>query len=311
MGGSGGVADAGHRIADAELPLMDYFAALRAFLYAADLGSFNKAADQLQVKTSTVSRHIAELERDLGIALFNRSTRGLALTEGGHVFREQGAAAIRMLDEACVATSSLNASPQGLLRVTMPTAFGRRHVVAHIPEFMRRYPHIDVDVVITDEIVNFVATGVDVAIRVGVLPDSQLMARRLANHTSVVCASPDHVRLHGVPSSPAELSTHPAIRFAIAGDDSWFLARQSGADGQEEAVEVKLRGRLRANNIEAILDLAIAGSGAALLPLWAIGEPLRTGLLVRLLPDWQGQATSSPPAIWGVYPRKDLYPWST
>ncbi|WP_322056226.1 LysR family transcriptional regulator [Paraburkholderia sp. J63] len=283
---------------------MDYFAAVRAFLYAADLGSFNKAADQLNVKTSTVSRHIAELERDLGIALFNRSTRGLALTEGGRVFREQGAAAVRMLDEACAATSSLNASPQGLLRVTMPTAFGRRHVVAHLAEFTKRYPHIDVDVIITDEIVNFVATGIDVAIRVGVLPNSQLMARRLASHPCVVCASPDHVRRYGMPARPADLQAHPAIRFAIAGDDSWLLAPQSGADEQEDAVEVKLHGRLRANNMEAILDLAITGCGAALLPLWAIGEPLRAGRLVRLLPDWEGQATNSSPAIWGVYPRK-------
>lgn len=283
---------------------MDYFAAVRAFLYAADLGSFNKAADQLNVKTSTVSRHIAELERDLGIALFNRSTRGLALTEGGRVFREQGAAAVRMLDEACAATSSLNASPQGLLRVTMPTAFGRRHVVAHLAEFTKRYPHIDVDVIITDEIVNFVATGIDVAIRVGALPNSQLMARRLASHTCVVCASPDHVRRYGMPARPADLQTHPAIRFAIAGDDSWLLAPQSGADEQEDAVEVKLHGRLRANNMEAILDLAITGCGAALLPLWAIGEPLRAGRLVRLLPNWEGQATNSSPAIWGVYPRK-------
>ncbi|KWF30745.1 LysR family transcriptional regulator [Burkholderia pseudomultivorans] len=283
---------------------MDYFAALRAFLYAADLGSFNKAADQLKVKTSTVSRHIAELERDLGIALFNRSTRGLSLTEGGRVFREQGSAAIRMLDEACAATSSLNASPQGLLRVTMPTAFGRRHVVAHLPEFMKRYPHIDVDVVITDEILNFVATGIDVAIRVGVLPDSQLMARRLASHTCVVCASPEHVRRYGMPSSPAGLRTHPAIRFALSGDDAWLLARRSGTSEQEDAVEVKLHGRLRANNMEAILDLAIAGCGVALLPLWAIGEPLHAGLLVRLLPEWEGQTTNTRPAVWGVYPRK-------
>lgn len=128
---------------------MDYFAALRAFLYAADLGSFNKAADQLKVKSSTVSRHIAELESDLGIALLSRSTCGLALTEGGHMFRERGAAAMRMFDEACAATSLLNAFPQGLLRVTMSSAAGRRHVVAHLPEFMKRYPHIDVDVVIT------------------------------------------------------------------------------------------------------------------------------------------------------------------
>ncbi|WP_322008725.1 LysR family transcriptional regulator [Paraburkholderia sp. J12] len=283
---------------------MDYFAAVRAFLYAADLGSFNKAADLLQVKTSTVSRHIAELERDLGIALFNRSTRGLILTEGGRVFREQGTAAIQMLDDARTATSSLNASPQGLLRVTMPTSFGRRHIVAHLPAFMEQYPHIDVDAVVTDEILNFVDTGIDVAVRIGVLPDSQLMARRLANHKRVVCASPDHVARHGTPSSPAALEAHPAIRFALAGDESWLLVKRSQAGKREKEIEIRLHGRLRADDTEAILDLAVAGCGVALLPVWAIGPALRAGSLVQLLPDWEAQATRTDPAIWGVYPRK-------
>ncbi|MDR8726363.1 LysR family transcriptional regulator [Burkholderia pseudomultivorans] len=283
---------------------MDYFAAVRAFLYAADLGSFNRAADQLKVKTSTVSRHIAGLERDLGIALFNRSTRGLVLTEGGRVFREQGAAAIQMLDDARTATSSLNASPQGLRRVTMPTSFGRRHIVSHLPAFMEQYPHIDVDAVITDEVLNFVDTGIDVAVRIGVLPDSQLMARRLANHKRVVCASPSHVERYGTPSTPAELEAHPAIRFSLAGDESWLLVRRSQAGKREKEVEVKLQGRLRADHTEAILDLAIAGCGIALLPVWAIGPSLRFGTLVQLLPEWEAQATRADPAIWGLYPRK-------
>lgn len=158
---------------------MDYYAAVRAFLCAADHQSFSKAAQQLEVKTSTVSRYIAQLEADLGIALFNRSTRGLMLTEGGTVFRERVGLSIQALEDARYVTASLNASPQGHLRVTMPVSFGRRHVIRHLPRFLERYPDISIDAVITDEVVNLIDSGIDLAIRIGSLPDSQLMARKL------------------------------------------------------------------------------------------------------------------------------------
>ncbi|MEX3929308.1 LysR family transcriptional regulator [Paraburkholderia sp. BR10936] len=283
---------------------MDYFAAVRAFLLAADLRSFNKAADQLKVKTSTVSRYIAELERDLGIALFNRSTRGLTLTEGGRVFREHSTTAMRLLGEAREMTSSLNASPKGLLRVTMPTSFGRRHIIPHLPEFIEKYPDISIDAVFNDEVLNLVDTSIDLAIRIGVLPDSQLMALRLADHKRVVCASPTHIKLYGVPASPDQLQSHPAIRFTLAGDDSWLLVRRARGGKREREIEIKLQGRLRADDTEAILDLAAAGCGIALLPIWSIGPALRAGSLARLLPEWEAQATHAEPAIWAVYPRK-------
>ena len=117
---------------------MDYFAAVRAFIQAAELRSFSKAANELTVKTSTISRYVTDLETDLGIALFNRSTRGLVLTEGGRVFREHALLALQALDDARELTSSLNKTPQGLLRITTPAAFGRRHVVPHLPAFMER-----------------------------------------------------------------------------------------------------------------------------------------------------------------------------
>lgn len=121
---------------------MDYFAAIRAFVRAAELQSFSRTAHEMAVKTSTVSRYVSELERDLGIALFNRSTRGLVLMEGGRVFREHAIVALQALDDARDVTSSLNHAPLGVLRVTVPSAFGRRHIVPHLPAFMMRYPGI-------------------------------------------------------------------------------------------------------------------------------------------------------------------------
>ncbi|MGV2293237.1 LysR family transcriptional regulator [Trinickia sp. YCB016] len=281
---------------------MDYFAAIRAFLSAAELGSFSKAAARIEVKTSTVSRYITELERDLGIALFNRSTRGLVLTEGGRVFREQAVVVVKSLEEAREVTSSLNSSPRGLLRVTMPCSFGRRHVIRHLPEFMDRYPKIDVDVVMTDEVLNIIKSGIDLAIRIGVLPDSQLMARQLAAHRRVVCASPAYVAQHGAPGSPADLAAHAALRFSRVEDDRWLLINR--VHTKQEAVSVTLRGRLRLDDTEAVLDLAMAGRGVALLPTWAIGDALRDGKLVQLLPEWEAQPARAAAAVWAVYPPK-------
>lgn len=282
---------------------MDYFFAIRAFLHAADLGSFSKAAEKIAVKTSTVSRYIDELERDLGIALFNRSTRGLVLTEGGRVFREHSLVVIKDLDEACAVASALNKSPQGVLRVTMPTSFGRRHVIPHLPAFLDQYPKIDVDAVVTDEVLNIIDSRIDLAVRIGALPDSQLVARQLAVHRRIVCASPGYLAEHGTPASPADLAGHAAVRFALRADDKWLLVNPSHGDRAEE-VKVRLSGRLRINDTDAMLEMAAAGRGMALLPTWAVGRAVREGKLVRLLPGWEAQPTRAAPAVWGVYPPK-------
>jgi len=283
---------------------MDYYAAVRAFLCAADNESFSKAAQQLEVKTSTVSRYIAQLEADLGVALFNRSTRGLVLTEGGTVFREHAALSIQALEDARHVTASLNTSPQGHLRVTMPVSFGRRHVLRHLPRFLEQYPDISIDAVVTDEVVNLIDSGIDLAIRVGTLPDSQLMARKLAEHHRIVCASPTYVAKHGAPATPEELGSHQALRFTLAGDDKWLLVGKPDRGAKGKEVAVRLQGSIRANDTESILGLAVAGSGVALLPNWSVNEALKAGDLVHLLPDWQAQMGRSPGAVWAIYPPK-------
>ncbi|MCI3206381.1 MULTISPECIES: LysR family transcriptional regulator [Pandoraea] len=286
---------------------MDYYTAVRAFLSSAEASSFSKAAQQLGIKTSTVSRYIGQLEADLGIALFNRSTRGLVLTEGGTVFREHALISLQALDDARNLTSSLNQTPQGHLRVTMPVAFGRRHIVRHLPQFLARYPDISIDAVITDDVVNLIDSGIDLAIRIGALADSQLMARKLAEHQRVVCASPDYVAQHGAPAMPEELASHEALRFSLATDDRWLLVNRetnaARASGPAE-IAVRLQGALRANDTESILSLAVAGRGVALLPSWSVSEALKAGELVHLLPDWQAQVGRNPAAIWAIYPPK-------
>ncbi|HEY0296373.1 MAG TPA: LysR family transcriptional regulator [Bordetella sp.] len=288
---------------------MDYYAAVRAFVTAAALRSFSKTAQRLGVKTSTVSRHVSELEQDLGIALFNRSTRGLVLTEGGQVFREYALQSLDALEDARQAASALNLTPQGQLRVTMPSAFGRHHIAPHLPAFMARYPDIHVDLVVTDDTLNLIDARIDVAVRIGALPDSTLMARRLASHRRIACASPDYLRGHPAPAAPQDLASHAALRFARQPDDKWLFVRTGkGATGKSAAkpVPVELRGSFRADDSEVILALALAGRGVALLPTWLAGPMLRDGRLAHLLPGWEARAEQAEPAIWAVYPPKKI-----
>jgi DNA-binding transcriptional LysR family regulator len=285
---------------------MDYFAAVRAFVCAAELQSFSKTAQEMRVKTSTVSRYVSELEKDLGIALFNRSTRGLVLTEGGRVFREHALVALQALDDARQLTSSLNRTPQGLLRVTIPSAFGRRHVVPHLAAFMKRYPDISLDIVSADETLNMIEAGIDVAIRIGVLPDSSLMAKRVASHRRIACGSPDYFERNGTPAVPEDLVAHESLRLSLFPDDKWSFTRVGNTQTAPEHVLVELKGRLRADDSEAVLELALAGCGVALLPTWLVSTALREGRLVHVLPEWEARTGRAEPAIWAVYPPKKI-----
>ncbi|OAJ56804.1 LysR family transcriptional regulator [Paraburkholderia ginsengiterrae] len=287
---------------------MDYFAAVRAFVCAAELRSFSKTALEMAVKTSTISRYISELEKDLGIALFNRSTRGLVLTEGGRLFREHAMIALHALDDARQVTSSLNLTPQGVLRVTMPSAFGRRHVVPHLPAFMSRYPDIDLDIVSADETLNLIEARIDVAIRIGVLPDSSLMARRMAPHRRIVCGSPAYFERNGMPRNPEDLAAHNVLRLSLMPDDTWFFIRVDDVHPlpEHEPMPVQLRGRLRADDSDAVLELAIAGCGLALLPTWLASTALCEGRLLHVLPEWEARTGRAEPAIWAVYPPKKI-----
>jgi DNA-binding transcriptional LysR family regulator len=285
---------------------MDYFAAVRAFVHAAELRSFSKTAHEMAVKTSTISRYVSELETDLGIALFNRSTRGLVLTEGGRVFREHALLALQALDDARQVTSSLNRTPQGLLRVTMPSAFGRRHVVPHLPEFMKRNPDIDIDIVVTDQTLNMIDAGIDVAIRIGALPDSSLMAKRLAPHQRIVCGSPDYFERNGTPCVPDELAAYDSLRLSLLPDNRWLFIREGNTHAVPEQRLVELKGRFRGDDSEAVLDLALAGCGIALLPTWLAATALREGRLIHVLPEWEARTGRAEPAIWAVYPPKKI-----
>jgi len=284
---------------------MDYLAAMRAFVRAVDLGSFSRAAAEAELKVSTVSRYVSGLEADLGAALLNRSTRRLHLTEAGASFYERAVAILEDVEKARSATASLNAKPQGLLRINMPGAFGRRHVVPHLKDFQALHPLIRLDVTLTDATVNLIETGMDVAIRIGALEDSTLVARRLAEQRRLLVAAPAYLQHHGSPAHPGDLSGHQCLSFALQPDDAWYF-RPAGAP-ETGADEVKIQGNFRANDSDALLQLARDGLGLALLPTWILGDEISAGRLVPVLTAWEWAIAPGPErAIWGVYPPKKI-----
>jgi DNA-binding transcriptional LysR family regulator len=283
---------------------MDYFASMRAFVRAVELGSFSKAAAEEGVKVSTVSRYVTALEADLGAALFNRSTRRLHLTEVGARFHEDAARILAEVADARQTAASLNARPQGLLKITMPGAFGRRHVVPHLRDFLDEHPDIRVDATLTDETVDLIASGADLAVRIGALADSRLVAKRLAPQRRSVVASPAYLCGHPQITGPADLAGHECLGFALQPKPAWYF-RPAGPPEGAEPLEVAVSGRLRANDSEALLEAAVAGVGVALLPNWLTGADIAAGRLAVILPQWEALIAPGPErAIWGVYPPK-------
>lgn len=284
---------------------MDYFAAMKAFVRTVELGNFTRAADEAGMKVSTVSRHVSALEADLGAAMFNRSTRQIHITEAGTTFYEYASRILAELDEARSATTMLNAEPRGLLRVNIPTTFGRLHVMPHMKKFLANYPEIQLDATLTDETVDIISTGTDVAVRIGVLADSSLVARKLAPQQRLLVASPDYLSAHGEPIDPEDLSKHDCLVFALQQGNSWFF-RKRGQSGNCVS-EIKVTGNLRANDSQALQDAARDGLGVGLLPSWLVSEDVRVGRLVRVLTGFEWFiAPDGERAIWAVYPPKKV-----
>lgn len=275
---------------------MDFFAALRAFVAVVDDGGFAKAARKMGMATSSVTRQVNALEGHLSTQLLNRSTRSVTLTHAGETYYEQASRILGDLEEANRSVSEADGMPYGLLRVSLPVAFTRLHLAPAIPEFLRACPDIELDVMMTDSVVNLVEERVDLAIRIGSLESSSLIARKIAPHRRVVCASPDYLGEHGEPRTPLDLAEHVCLAFSYStGHQIWRFA---GPAGEEE---VQVKGNLRANNSEVLREAAIGGSGVVLAPTWLVGGDLGAGRLRAVLTDWDANPGGTDTAIYAVY----------
>ena len=274
---------------------MDRLTALEAFVRVAEAQSFSEAARRLRSSKSAVSRHVSALEADLGVRLFQRTTRSLNLTEAGRGYFERATRILADLDEANLAVSQLQAAPRGRLRVSAPMSFGFLHLAPALPDFLALYPEIAVDITMNDRFVDLVDEGFDIALRIGALEDSSLIARKLAPIRRVVCASPSYFKSRGTPKTPDDIKRHDCLSNSnIASSQEW---RFTAADGRPWPIEVK--GRLSANNGDLLRAAALRGLGLVNLPTFIVGGDLRAGMLATALDEFITQDMS----LSAVYPQ--------
>lgn len=261
---------------------MDRLTGLRAFCAVVEAESFTGAAERLEMARSMVTKHVSALEEHLGVRLLNRTTRRISRTEAGHAYYERCRELLAELDELDTSVHELVERPRGLLKVSAPVSFGIRHLGAAVAGFMARHPEVRVDLQMNDRVVDLLDEGFDLAIRVGRLEDSSLVARPLATTRLLLCASPAYLERHGQPRVPADLAAHRCLSYSYASTrDEW---RMSGPGGTSETVRVGWS--LRANNGDVLREAALQHQGVIRQPHFLVGEELRAGRLVEVLPEW-------------------------
>jgi len=253
---------------------------LNVFITVARAGNFSAAAKQLDVVVSSVTRRVSALEAELNIKLFRRTSRGVMLTDAGEKFLTSAKNILAEMEYAKEALSDGEIEPRGLLTVAASTSFGRRHVAPVVTSFLRKYPQIEIDLLLSDQLVDFSTQRVDVAIRMGALPDSDLVATKLAPLRRLFCASPDYINQFGIPSAPEDLLSHNCLTENTRPiPKGWWSF--PGVNGGE-ALHVK--GSLRTDDKETLLYAAINGVGIVHLPSWLVGDMLEEGRLVSIFP---------------------------
>ncbi len=255
--------------------------AIRTFLAAVDSGSLSRVAKERGIAVSSVSRKIDALESELGVKLLHRGARQMVLTDAGEQFLPRARAILSELDDAKHEIATLNADPRGLLTVTVPSSFGRRHVAPAVVSFLKHYPLIDMVLHMSDQILDLRVQRVDVAIRIGILRDSDLVATRLAPLQRVVVASPAYLARCGKPASPLELTNHNCLTVAtLPVPPGWWCF--PGVNGD---ATLPVTGSLRTDDTETLLQAAVGGIGIAHLASWLVSDLIASGRLVLLFPD--------------------------
>lgn len=273
---------------------MDSLSNIQAFARVVEVGSFTGAADALGQTKSSISKHVAKLEERLGARLLNRTTRRMSPTEVGQAFYQRCQHIIADLDEAERAVMELQETPRGLLRINAPMSFSIRHMAPVISNFMKLYPEIRVDLELNDPVVDVVEEGYDLVIRISRMPDSTLIARKLAPFRRVICASPEYWNTHGRPETPADLLGHNCLmyKYLSSGNEWTFVSR----DGEQ--CNVRISGTFTANNGDALLAAARQGLGVLATPSFISYDDLKSGVLEPVLMNYDDIIGN----IYAVYP---------
>lgn len=271
---------------------MDHLAGMAIFAKVVEAQSFSKAARDLGISKSTVSKAVSRLEERFGARLLNRTTRRLSMTEIGETLYERCSRLVAEAEAAEHSIIGLSGLPRGTIRITASLSFGFRHIAPLLPEFLDVHPDIKVDMDLNDAFVDLVAGGYDLAIRVGRLDNSSLIARKMAPCRFAVCGSPEYFDRKGIPHVPGDLADHVCLRYSnLATQDEW---RFDGPGGRET---IRIDGPFRANNGDALRAAAIGGMGLLYTPTFIVGDDLRAGRLVSVLNNYRWET-----GVYAVFP---------
>ena len=271
---------------------MDRLQQLRVFIKVVESGGFTNAAEKLGLSRALVSKAVIELEKGLGVRLLERTTRQVRANEAGLAYAEKAGRILAELDEADLAVRALNRQPRGTLRLNAPLSFGVLHLKPVISDYLDSYPEVSLSMDLTDRFVDLIEEGYDLAIRIGALPDSSLVARRIAPARMALCAAPAYLARRGEPKTPDELSRHDCLIYGTSLSSEWQLVGPGGE------TRLRVSGRVSSTNGDLLACAAGDGLGIALLPTFIVGPDLQTGKLQRILPGW----TMPERAIYAVYP---------
>ena len=258
--------------------------------------NISQAGQELGLSPAVASNYLNKLEQSLGGKLLHRTTRHVSLTEDGQAFLPHAIAVLESIESARAAIGVGSQTPQGTLRITAPASFGRMHIIPALKSFLNNYPDLTIDLKLSDTIVDMVEGGFDIAIRNAKLPDSSLIATRLAKDERIVCASPDYIKKHGMPTVPSDLKNHQCVN--LGQFDDWHFKTENG-----DINKIKTHGALRVDNGESMRDASLDGLGLCICSVWCAYKELQSGQLIQVLEDYP---LADEAAIWAVYPSSRL-----
>lgn len=276
---------------------MAYFHDFEIFARVVATGSMSAAGRELGFSPALISKRMKRLEERLGVRLLQRTTRQIALTEVGQGFYERILNILASVEEAENYATRRSETVRGTLKVAAPTTFGRMHIAPYLPQLLAKNPDISITLDLSDDFVDLVADGIDIAIRIAELKDSSHVAKKLATNTRILCASPDYLKKHGEPKSVSDLANHQCL--AAANQETWNMV---GPDGP---VTIKPDGSIKTNSSEVVREAALAGLGIAIRSTWDVGPELANGKLKIILPQYRG---SNNVGVYAIYPSRQYLP---
>ncbi len=283
------------------------FTALRMFVAVAQRGNFAAVAREFDADPSTVSRTIANLEEELGLRLFQRTTRSVTLTEGGEVYRSHIEPLLEDIEIALDEALAVGASPKGTIRITASNAFGQICLTPLLPRMREAFPELRIEMVLTDSPLDLVAERIDLAIRLGNRAGGNVVSTKLFDNRYRICASPAYLKKHGSVRHPQDLVSHDCLMMRSGGTDTVWIARDAAGNVEE----IPVSGDIVISSVMALRKCALDGLGPVMLIDWMVREDLRTGQLIELLPDYEVSGAHARTSAWLIYPSARYLPLKT